>query len=520
MRFCTSCGSPLNEESAFCTNCGAKNELPVSPEKMVSEVEDGQTTCPNCGELLEPGSVFCTNCGMNLSKTLDSLDEEKSGDSSENSIVSQESSEEQVHEIINDIEENSKESILPIVEKEKVEAKPKLATVVEQEKETTKVESKAEQEKDAQLTRSDSKLKEQVQPQRSDEPARSLKKRSKKIIVGSMVAVIVIAIAGGGAYFGLNHHNVATTATTATTASVSNPEKSGADRSAEKSKSTTTQQTSSSSTIEKNESQLLSQLATNSGVQQLSSATGVYLTNLNDTSVNHDYVYNGDMTIRAASTIKLFIMLEFYKAVASNSVSLNDTYTLADGDKVPGTGIMQNASAGTVYTYQAVLSNMIEESDNTAGNVIINVLGGTTNLSRKIQRDGYKNTSLKRLFGDTVALANGTDNYTTVNDVAAVMTAIYHKKAVSAEYDQAMLSLLHDYSNHEKIPADVSSDVMIYNKSGEYPDYGVQNDACILERGNQAYLAVVMSQDGEQVSQFNAMNTLGSEIENKCLKGN
>ena len=49
--FCKKCGAPLDHDSRFCENCGARN----TPE-----------FCTNCGAKLEPGGLFCGNCGAKV----------------------------------------------------------------------------------------------------------------------------------------------------------------------------------------------------------------------------------------------------------------------------------------------------------------------------------------------------------------------------------------------------------------------------------------------------------------------
>ena len=49
--FCKNCGAPLESNSLFCGECGAKN----APE-----------FCSNCGAKLNPGSKFCANCGTKV----------------------------------------------------------------------------------------------------------------------------------------------------------------------------------------------------------------------------------------------------------------------------------------------------------------------------------------------------------------------------------------------------------------------------------------------------------------------
>ncbi|WP_406534713.1 M48 family metallopeptidase [Methanobrevibacter sp.] len=49
---CSKCGAPVDADSKFCTNCGAKFE--------------SKTKCPKCGAPIGEGDTFCTNCGNKL----------------------------------------------------------------------------------------------------------------------------------------------------------------------------------------------------------------------------------------------------------------------------------------------------------------------------------------------------------------------------------------------------------------------------------------------------------------------
>ena len=54
MKKCLYCGTLVNDDCLFCTECG--KELPK------------ETVCPHCGAIVNEGDVFCTECGKELSK--------------------------------------------------------------------------------------------------------------------------------------------------------------------------------------------------------------------------------------------------------------------------------------------------------------------------------------------------------------------------------------------------------------------------------------------------------------------
>ncbi len=63
---CPHCGASVNKGDAFCQNCGKKvDEVPTSiPEESV------QKKCPRCGAPVNDGNAFCENCGMNLAEMI------------------------------------------------------------------------------------------------------------------------------------------------------------------------------------------------------------------------------------------------------------------------------------------------------------------------------------------------------------------------------------------------------------------------------------------------------------------
>ena len=58
---CPNCGAPINEESFFCSGCGARlKEEPVVEEPAVSA---DVVICSNCGREMQKDMRFCTACG-------------------------------------------------------------------------------------------------------------------------------------------------------------------------------------------------------------------------------------------------------------------------------------------------------------------------------------------------------------------------------------------------------------------------------------------------------------------------
>lgn len=191
---------------------------------------------------------------------------------------------------------------------------------------------------------------------------------------------------------------------------------------------------------------------------------------------------------RSASTIKVYIMLTVYQRAKRHQLKLRPVD-------------------------QRNLKLMIHNSDNTATNHLIRRVGGFKVVNKTIRQYHFKQTVLQRYMLDSNALRRGRDNYTSVGDLTKFMTAVYRHKLLGKTYDKKMLTLLHGCRNHSKLPRLVKH-ATVYNKTGEYPDKGVQNDAAVFHTAKGTYSIVVMAQNGRQFNQYRGMNLLGRDVVN------
>ena len=190
---------------------------------------------------------------------------------------------------------------------------------------------------------------------------------------------------------------------------------------------------------------------------------------------------------RAASTIKLFIMLTIFQKAQRHQLTV------------------------TAATRQQ-LQRMIYNSDNVAANQLIAKAGGLAAVNRVIAQHHFTQSHLGRHLMDTQALRRGHDNWTSVRDLTRFLTLTTQHRLLGATTDKQMLTLLRHCRNHSKLPLLVKN-VTVYNKTGEYPDLGVQNDAALFKTPQgRKITVVVMSQSGNGQRQYPAMNHLGRDV--------
>lgn len=82
------------------------------------------------------------------------------------------------------------------------------------------------------------------------------------------------------------------------------------------------------------------------------------------------------------------------------------------------------------------------------------------------------------------------NNYSTVRDCGLVLEKIYRKECISPEYDEAMMNLLLGQTRREKIPALLSKNTKIANKTGETDD--IQADVGIVFSPGGDYVICIM----------------------------
>lgn len=211
----------------------------------------------------------------------------------------------------------------------------------------------------------------------------------------------------------------------------------------------------------------------------------------------------------SASVIKIYIMINAFEQVKDGNIKLYNTYYLSQEDKVGGSGILNSEANGKALTYEELIKLMITKSDNTATNVLINRLG-MDSINKSIKSLGCTDTQLNRLMMDENAIANGIDNYTSVNDLCLTFKKIYANECVDEKYDSIMLEILKDNTNDKKIPALLPSNIEVANKTGE--NIGIENDAGIIFSSKGAYILCFMTSNGSSDSQVSAISQSSKEI--------
>ena len=212
------------------------------------------------------------------------------------------------------------------------------------------------------------------------------------------------------------------------------------------------------------------------------------------------YTYRATETVRAASLIKLPILLCALTEVAKGNLSLEQRFFLSSEDRVGGSGVLRRLRPGLRPTLHDLLTLMIIVSDNTATNLLIEHLGVDA-VNSYVQGVGLSQTKLvgKLQLPDS---AHRESNATCAADVLGLLVQLELRDLLPDELTEVALNVLKQQQFTEALarylPTDAelsNSPVTVASKSGCLR--GLWHDAGIVYRADGApwYALAVLTED-------------------------
>lgn len=210
-------------------------------------------------------------------------------------------------------------------------------------------------------------------------------------------------------------------------------------------------------------------------------------------SDNTSASFQGDVSMKSASMIKMLIAYSFLEKVEDGMYDLDATYALKASDFVGGTGVLSGYGAGTEVSYREIVRLMICESDNTATNILIDALG-MDQINATAAKLDLANTQLNRRMMDYDAISSGIENYTSANDQAKLFRMVYDKTFVNTEASELMLQALEQQEDWGGVRSGLPEGTMFAHKTGTLET--VRHDGGIIEGENPIVIVVLCGGDG------------------------
>lgn len=212
-------------------------------------------------------------------------------------------------------------------------------------------------------------------------------------------------------------------------------------------------------------------------IQRLPGKTSFYYENL---VTGERAAWNENERMMAASVIKLFVMTEAFARFEKGALSPDQMIRMKREDCVPSCGALTYLHDGIEVTVYDLVTLMIIFSDNTATNVLIDLLG-MEEINRTIRGMGFCDTLLQRKMYDTGKSKMGIQNYITAAETGRLLKEMYFGRLVSGKASEAMISILKNQQLNSKIPFYLQAlpeEPEIAHKTGE--DSKITHDVGII----------------------------------------
>ena len=161
------------------------------------------------------------------------------------------------------------------------------------------------------------------------------------------------------------------------------------------------------------------------------------------------YALGADERVRTASTIKIAVMVEAFARVADGKARWTDDLVLTKEKKVSGSGILGELSEGLHLSLLDAVTLMMLVSDNTATNLVLDVLT-TDAVNARMESLGLKNIKiLRKVFsgGESIAGKDPANKrfglgFATPREMVMLLEKLERGEVISTSASKEMIELM------------------------------------------------------------------------------
>ncbi len=210
-------------------------------------------------------------------------------------------------------------------------------------------------------------------------------------------------------------------------------------------------------------------------LQNLTGTYGIWIQSLDN---SFSLGMNEKQEFEGASLFKLPLMIGYFEEIDKGKLDPNTKYTLKYSDGATGAGILATLPPGTAITYHDVVETMGKSSDNTAFQIMTNILEPNKEET-VINEIGMTNT-------------NFTNSKTTPYDIGLLFYKLNNTNLLSSNSKEELLNFLKKTDFENLIPSSLPNNIKVAHK---YADINNSlNDAGIIYT-NKPYVLVILSKD-------------------------
>jgi beta-lactamase class A len=209
-----------------------------------------------------------------------------------------------------------------------------------------------------------------------------------------------------------------------------------------------------------------------------------------DLNFRKKFFYNEKEIFPTASAIKIEILIHLMKEYEKGNVNLYENVKV--NSRVGGSGLLQYFDQSDLnLSYYNLALLMIQQSDNTATNILIEKLG-MDKINQTIDELGLRNTKLQRVMMDFEARKAGKENISTPEDKLKLLEIIYNGNFLPDSLNNEVIKIL-SIPKETPLLDGIEEEITLASKGGELDD--VRCEMGIFYCGKFNYILVVMTKD-------------------------
>jgi beta-lactamase class A len=198
---------------------------------------------------------------------------------------------------------------------------------------------------------------------------------------------------------------------------------------------------------------------------------------------------NESASLPAASTIKIPVMVEVFRQMSDGTIDLNTRLHLLAHDRDWGSGDLSDGHVGETKSVEQLLWLMINDSDNTATNMLIRLVG-RQHVNHTMNELGLRSTHLS----DYIRSQTNEIRYalrSSPHDMVRLLDAMARDRLVDEWSSREMLAILTGQTHNSLLPQPLPKEIKVAHKTGSLHD--TLNDVGIVYLSGEPYVIAVMT---------------------------
>lgn len=242
-------------------------------------------------------------------------------------------------------------------------------------------------------------------------------------------------------------------------------------------------------------------------LNKLSGQIGFYYKNL----VNgEEFCYGEEKRLEAASVIKIPVIVEVLRQIENKTINPETRLVVEDEDKVPSCGALFYMDSGLEVTLRDLYTLMIIHSDNTATNILIDLVG-MDGINKTLENLGFREIILSRKMFDSERVALGIENYISSREIGQILEMGYRGELISEGVSREIIRVLKLQRLNSKLPYLLPKGTEVAHKTGE--DSGITHDVGIIY-AKEPFILCFNSNGTNVIETENSMRKIALDLYN------